>query len=260
MEEVLGGNYSWLPEAASGFVGRLLLRPTLSIFLNSARLTPALKQNPVVRRTERLGLGPGTWGPYDAHHNTFVPFETGKHQFRSLVVFSRALSSLIRCSHAFLYADTNPERVTALALGDCLGDSAELMLLSSRYGGGVRRSLIGLNLLEAAYYLRILILQRNANFAASVQTMAVSSIFPLWYFMFTRNNPAMRHYSKLTYLLLVVYCAPKLVILIKQLLTPKSKMSAVEEWDTKLSLAAGAAVALRLLWRIRYTFKHAVAQ
>lgn len=246
---------NWLKDAGTGFVGRLAIRPLMLIFLNPTRLSPALRQNPAVMRMERPGIGAGMWGPYDAGQNLFLPFETGKHQFRALLVFARSVAAALRSAHALLVGDVYPQRVNAWALGDALGDAVELWLLSRRYGGGLHRMLIGMDLLVAAFYLRTLLAGRDQEFAASLQNLSVASVFPLWYWLFTRDTGRLRKYSSLTFLLLVGYCGPKLVHLMNAKLAANQEMSEHERWDRRIHIASLVLVAVSVFFRARSSLK-----
>ena len=187
---------SWLRTSFGAFAARLLLRPALLIFLNPTRLTPLLKRAPQSSQNE-------------AFANTFIPFQTGKHQFLALLALVRSGSALARS--VLSLSGASSAHVSAVAVGDALGDAAELLLLSRRYGGGPRRLALVADAVAALFYARVLLLKKDARFAGTVQqSTALTSVPPVWLFAFARLQRSSR--ISAVFLLAVIGCfvLPKL--------------------------------------------------
>jgi len=233
------GDYSWIRDTAASAAARLLLRPLMITFAAPSVLTPALK------RHNRPGLN--AWSPpCDEYANTFIPFQTGKHQFMAYISIARALSSVARVTASC----TGTEKANAFVLGDALADSIELSLLARRYGGGTRRMLLFSNALIALFYLRVLILKRQRKFAASLQIVSLAYIFPLWFWRFTRQDDKLRTYSIATFLLLCFGVLPKMVLLMRNALINNDDGEGNHQvLDRRISLIVGGGVGVWLLAR-----------
>jgi hypothetical protein len=212
-------------------------------------MTGALKNNVNVANFDRLG----SYGPYDAYQNTFVPFQTGKYQFMSYISFARCISALYRGINAFRCK--NSQTVNAIAVGDCLGDSVELLLLSHRYGGGVRRVAISVNLLTALFYIRLLLFRKakNAKFGAILQTFSLSAVFPLWYYVFTRQTVKTKHFALISFFFVMWYALPKTALLMQEITQQSKQLEKSEEdkFDDKILMGTAGVTFLTLLLKAK---------
>jgi hypothetical protein len=218
---------SWVRPAAWGLAARLLARPVLLVFLNPSRLTPLLRPSAVQGRA---------WPAYDAHQNNFIPFATSKHQFLALLSFVRSFSALWRYALA-LRSEMSSRDSTAVALGDLVGDSAEVMLMASRYGTGPHRAMHVANALAALYYARALLLHKphDQQFARLLQQCAVASIPPLWFFFFCRMRSWLRWGSAASLVAILGFVLPQLWEFFQRRPDERRETSEVERADRKLN-------------------------
>lgn len=153
--QVEGG---WLRTAFLACVARLYVRPALLALCSPTRLTPLLR---AAHKTHP-----------DAYANTFIPFQTGKHQFFALLALSRSLVALVRGLHA-LSPSSSSVVVNAVAAGEAVGDSVELLLLARRYGGGQRRWQLLCNAAVFVACARTLALGKDGTALAAWQGMTL---------------------------------------------------------------------------------------
>jgi hypothetical protein len=187
----------WMRTAAFAFGARFLARPLLLVFLNPTRLTPLLRRASTSLQNE----------PYA---NTFLPFQTGKHQFLALFALVRSASAIGRSAASL--GGARAETVCALALGDAIGDAAELLLLARRYyGGAAHRAALLIDLVAALVYVRALALKKDARFWSAVQqSFAISSIPPIWLFSFARLQFGSRVSAAFLVSVFLLVIAPRL--------------------------------------------------
>ncbi len=224
---------SWLRPAVLGLAARLFVRPVMLVFLSPSQLTPLLRQ-----ARDTAGR---PWPAYDAYQNNFLPFATSKHQFLALLSFARSFSALWRSLLA-LRAGTPSRDVTAVALGDVVGDSVEVMLLQSRYGSGPHRVLQAANALAALYYLRALLLNKphDQRFARLLQQCAIASVPPLWFFFFCRMRPWLRWGGAASLVAILGYVLPQLWAFAQRRPDEQREASEVERADRKLNRVLAA--------------------
>ena len=221
---------SWLRPALLGLAARLYTRPALLVFLNPARLTPLLR-----RESARA------WPAYDAHHNNFLPFATGRFQFLALLSLVRAGSALWRALYA-LSGRGAPRDVAAVALGDAVGDGIEIALLRWRYGGGTHRLLHAANAVTALYLLRALLLNKphDQQFARLMTQFAIASVPPLWFFALTRMRGWLKWGSAASLVAILAFVLPQLLAFVQHRPDERLEASETERADRRLNRAIAA--------------------
>lgn len=201
-----------------GLLERALIRPFLLIWLNPTRLVDVLQQNANVVAHQTAGR----FGPYTAHTNNFVPFETSKYQFMSLLSFSRSVSALFHSARAARALQTgdaallNEER--AAVVGETLADSIDLLRLSSRYGGGLRRLQLAQNALVGAWNLFGTVVDSDPRLAVALQTMRIADVFPMWFLAFSKQRTLAKVAAVWAIAVNALYAVPTLARLLRNAL------------------------------------------